>query len=1545
MALSMRILNVLLASSAVALAGCTSLLGDFTYDANPRGSGGSGGGFTAEQQGDIVVQPTAGLVTTEQGLKAHFSIVLKRQPMAPVAIALSSSNNKEGTVSPSVVSFTPENYDAPQVVQITGVDDDLPDGSQKYTIKTSPATSDDKTYHGIDPVDPEVRNVDDETAGFLLMPPGGLVTTESGGEATFTLALTHAPTADVTIPLSSDKPTEGTVSPMSLTFTPVNWMAPQIVTVTGINDDAADGPQTFHVVTSPASSMDQGYDKLDPDDETVTNQDNDSAGVTLSPEVGLVTFENGATTTFSIVLNSPPSKDVSIALSSSDEAEGTVSPARVTFTSLNWMAPQVVEVTGVDDTRADGNQPYSIITAPCESDDAGYATVNGPDAQLINVDDDTPGLVVTPTLGLVTREDGAMATFTVALQSKPGGDVLLDVTSSRTTEGLVSPATLAFTEVNWNAPQTVTVTGVDDRVADGMQTYVVHVTPNAASVDLAYAMLNEVDVNLSNTDDDSAGITVVAGQALTTTEGGGTASFTIALNSQPTSDVSIALSSNDTSEGTVGPTTLTFTHDNYAAPQTVTIKGVNDDMQDGNQPYRILTAPAVSNDAGYSGMDATNVELTNIDDDSAGVTVSAPNQPLMTSENLTSATFTVVLNSQPAAEVNIPVASSNTAEGTVSPGNLKFTLDNWRAPQTVTVKGVEDDGTADGSQQYQVWLLQAATTDPNYNINPPNVNVLNVDNDSPGITLRNTANLTTKEDGAMANFLIVLNSKPTADVNIALSSSRPAEGSVTPASVKFTGANWNAPQAVTITGVDDKVADGNQTYRVVTAAAVSADPKYNAVDPADPQVTNVDNDSPGISVDYKPMTGLSTKEDGSSATFTIALNSQPTADVVVPVHSSDTSEGTVSPASWTFTSANWNAPHTFTITGVDDSVADAGQPYSIVVDPATSADAKYNKLDGADVPVSNVDNDSAGITVSVADQPPLTTSEPHNTNSFTIALNSQPTADVTIAISSNDTSEGTVGPASLLFTSVNWAAPQKVTITSVDDKLADGRQPYVIEIAPAVSKDGGYSGLDAKDVDVNNDDDDSADISVVLTNPTPDNKLKTSEAGGTAKFSIVLKSQPTADVTVPVSSGNTAEGTVNKSFALFTPVNWGSAQEFTVKGVDDDSSADGDQPYSIVIGAAMSADKDYDKMDRADVSVINVDNDSAGVTVDETKGTTYETKGPTGPAFTFNVVLTSKPSADVTIPVSSSNTDEGTVSPANLKFTSTDWNSPHPVTVTGVNDDVADGDQVYAVQIGAATSADPGYSGFDYPTDLSMKNTDDDSAGIHVEHPPVAEAFTTEDGATKSFDVVLLSKPTADVVIPVSSSDLTEATVVPATLKFTTGNWNIPQSVTAKGEDDHVVDGDPGYTIFLGKPTTTDAAYAAIDPDDVDLVNRDNDNASIDVTPPPPLMSSTSETAGSDPVTIDVVLTSAPKSPVTIPFMSSNEAEGIISDPASGELVFDKSNWNIVQTVTIMGADDAVVDGDQPYVIQLGPSMSADLDYDNKTFNDIPLTNVDDDVP
>src|SRR2546422_738762 len=123
--------------------------------------------------------------------------------------------------------------------------------------------------------------------------------------------------------------------------------------------------------------------------------------------------------------------------------------------------------------------------------------------------------------------------------------------------------------------------------------------------------MNAADVAVTNTDYDTAGITVIPTSGLTTTEGGGTATFTVVLTSQPTANVTIGLSSNDLTEGTVAPVSLTFTTANWNAAQTVTVTGVDDLVQDGNIAYSIVTAPAVSSDGDYNNMNASDVSVTN----------------------------------------------------------------------------------------------------------------------------------------------------------------------------------------------------------------------------------------------------------------------------------------------------------------------------------------------------------------------------------------------------------------------------------------------------------------------------------------------------------------------------------------------------------------------------------------------------------------------------------------------------------------------------------------------------------------------------------------------------------------------------------------------------------------------------------------------------------------------------------------------------------------------------------------------------------------------
>src|SRR6478736_9195492 len=98
-----------------------------------------------------------------------------------------------------------------------------------------------------------------------------------------------------------------------------------------------------------------------------------ATGIDPNDITRLRTSEGGDSATFTVVLNKPPKKDVTIAIASTSD-EGTVSPGSLTFSALSWAAPQTVTVTGVDNEKvADGNQPYQVTLGPVTSDDPDYA--------------------------------------------------------------------------------------------------------------------------------------------------------------------------------------------------------------------------------------------------------------------------------------------------------------------------------------------------------------------------------------------------------------------------------------------------------------------------------------------------------------------------------------------------------------------------------------------------------------------------------------------------------------------------------------------------------------------------------------------------------------------------------------------------------------------------------------------------------------------------------------------------------------------------------------------------------------------------------------------------------------------------------------------------------------------------------------------------------------------------------------------------------------------------------------------------------------------
>ena len=113
----------------------------------------------------------------------------------------------------------------------------------------------------------------------------------------------------------------------------------------------------------------------------------------------------------------------------------------------------------------------------------------------------------------------------------------------------------------------------------------------------------------------------------------------------------------------------------------------------------------------------------------------------------------------------------------------------------------------------------------------------------------------------------------------------------------------------------------------------------------------------------------------------------------------------------------------------------------------------------------------------------------------------------------------------------------------------------------SVMSSGLYSRIGQYSVSV-----DVPQAAILVTTPTP--AMTTGEDGRQASFSVVLHTQPLADVIVAVQSDKTAEGTVSASSLTFTPANWDVAQTVTITGVND-TITDGDVTYSIVLAPAV----------------------------------------------------------------------------------------------------------------------------------------------------------------------------------------------------------------------------------------------------------------------------------------------------------------------------------------------------------------------------------------
>jgi hypothetical protein len=374
-----------------------------------------------------------------------------------------------------------------------------------------------------------------------------------------------------------------------------------------------------------STTPDLGHDTEPPDAMTAVPDAAPDAGVpgiTISPETGLVTYElGGAVATFTVRLDSRPSASVIFSITSDHPDISNVSPSSLTFSTLDWNLPQKVFVTGTDDYLAKGNQAYHVVLSVASSADPAYAALPTTEIEILSIDGDHAGIVVTPTSGLVTHQDDsvATATFSIALQSKPEGSVTIALSTSASDRGTLDRSSVTFSAANWSQPQLVWVKGVDNHVAED-QPYTI-VTAPAESTDATYAGIDPSDVQVVNKSTNHVGLSVKAAANLVTTEAGGKVSFSVSLTSQPLAPVTLTFTSSRPEEGVPVPASVVFQPAEWATPKIIEVQGVADAVEDGDQSYSITIGPTSSTDAMYDGLTAPTIALTNLDASSHYLTV------------------------------------------------------------------------------------------------------------------------------------------------------------------------------------------------------------------------------------------------------------------------------------------------------------------------------------------------------------------------------------------------------------------------------------------------------------------------------------------------------------------------------------------------------------------------------------------------------------------------------------------------------------------------------------------------------------------------------------------------------------------------------------------------------------------------------------------------------------------------------------------------------------------------------------------------------------
>ena len=475
-------------------------------------------------------------------------------------------------------------------------------------------------------------------------------------------------------------------------------------------------------------------------------------------------------------------------------------------------------------------------------------------------------------------------------------------------------------------------------------------------------------------------------------------------------------------------------------------------------------------------MDGVTVNIT--DSDERMVIITA-DDPFEFNEG-GSKTYQVQLATEPTGRVTVSVDDADTTdEIRVDKTALEFTIADWDTAQTVTVSAAADEDAQDDTG-----TIAHGVTGADYetnNVTAASVAVTVNDQNTRSVDLRigTVANPTSPafsigEGTGQVNYEIKLGTKPInadgtdGEATVTVTTSNPSElrilnvGAgleVNSLTLTFDASNWDEYQNVTIFAPDEP-GDSSQDMATIMHAVAGADYGANMVTASDIAVTINDDDSPSFSTSAEDI--LIT--EGTSGAYSVFLNTVPVGgDVTITVtvgsnpdiRLTDENGNPATSVDLAFTSSNWNVRQTVTVQVAEDrdALLDSGTIRHV----ATGANFGGSAMD-VTMRVNVLETTLAGVTI----EPTRLTITEGLTGTYSVALQSEPESNVTVVLSSSNSSKVTVSPGRLMFTKANATVPQIVTVTGVSDADANNETATVTH----TSSGDIYDGVEIADVTV-----------------------------------------------------------------------------------------------------------------------------------------------------------------------------------------------------------------------------------------------------------------------------------------------------------------------------------------------------------------------------------------------------------------------------------------------------------------------------------------------